>query len=289
MEIMAISAIISDIFVFLTKNMTMLSANLKFLRKQKGQSQDEVSQSLSIKRTTLSGYENGSAEPNSENLIRIAAFYNCTIDDLLKIDLSSEVDAKGTARKTVVSPDITGSNLRVIATTVNQENIDNIELVPIKARAGYTSGFADPEYIRVLPTFQLPFLSANKKYRTFPIIGDSMPPVSDGSWVTGEFLQNWNFIRNGQPYIVVTKDEGIVFKIVYNQIDENGTLLLCSTNPIYEPYEIPINTVNEIWKFTHYISSELPEPNLDRTELSNTVLQLQRDVKRLQNTMRTPQ
>ena len=289
MEIMAISAIISDTFVFLTKNMTMLSANLKFLRKQKGQSQDEVSQSLSIKRTTLSGYENGSAEPNSENLIRIAAFYNCTIDDLLKIDLSSEVDAKGTARKTVVSPDITGSNLRVIATTVNQENIDNIELVPIKARAGYTSGFADPEYIRVLPTFQLPFLSANKKYRTFPIIGDSMPPVSDGSWVTGEFLQNWNFIRNGQPYIVVTKDEGIVFKIVYNQIDENGTLLLCSTNPIYEPYEIPINTVNEIWKFTHYISSELPEPNLDRTELSNTVLQLQRDVKRLQNTMRTPQ
>lgn len=288
MEIMAISAIISDIFVFLTKNTTMLSANLKFLRKQKGQSQDEVSQSLSIKRTTLSGYENGSAEPNSENLIRIAAFYNCTIDDLLKIDLSSEVDAKGTARKTVVSPDITGSNLRVIATTVNQENIDNIELVPIKARAGYTSGFADPEYIRVLPTFQLPFLSANKKYRTFPIIGDSMPPVSDGSWVTGEFLQNWNFIRNGQPYIVVTKDEGIVFKIVYNQIDENGTLLLCSTNPIYEPYEIPINTVNEIWKFTHYISSELPEPNLDRTELSNTVLQLQRDVKRLQNTMRTP-
>ncbi|HPH81616.1 MAG TPA: helix-turn-helix domain-containing protein [Flavobacteriales bacterium] len=266
----------------------MLSANLKFLRKQKGQSQDEVSQSLSIKRTTLSGYENGSAEPNSENLIRIAAFYNCTIDDLLKIDLSSEVDAKGTARITVVSPDITGSNLRVIATTVNQENIDNIELVPIKARAGYTSGFADPEYIRVLPTFQLPFLSANKKYRTFPIIGDSMPPVSDGSWVTGEFLQNWNFIRNGQPYIVVTKDEGIVFKIVYNQIDENGTLLLCSTNPIYEPYEIPINTVNEIWKFTHYISSELPEPNLDRTELSNTVLQLQRDVKRLQNTMRTP-
>jgi transcriptional regulator with XRE-family HTH domain len=288
MEIMAISAMIPDIFVFLTKNMTMLSANLKFLRKQKGQSQDEVSQCLSIKRTTLSGYENGSAEPNSENLIRIAAFYNCTIDDLLKVDLSGVVETNGTIKKTVVSQDITGSNLRVIATTVNQENIDNIELVPIKARAGYTSGFADPEYIRVLPTFQLPFLSANKKYRTFPIIGDSMPPVSDGSWVTGEFLQNWNFIRNGQPYIVVTKDEGIVFKIVYNQIDENGTLLLCSTNPIYEPYEIPINTVNEIWKFTHYISSELPEPNLDRTELSNTVLQLQRDVKRLQNTMRTP-
>ncbi len=287
MENMAMSAIIPDIFVFLTKNTTMLSANLKFLRKQKGQSQDEVSQNLAIKRTTLSGYENGSAEPNTDNLIRIAAFYNCSIDDLLKVDLSIMGESRVSSKSSVLGHDLAGTSLRIIATTVNQENIDNIELVPIQARAGYTNGYADPEYIRVLPTFQLPFLSPNKKYRTFPIIGDSMPPVADGSWVTGEYLQNWNFIRNGNPYIVITKDEGIVFKIVYNQIEDNGTLLLCSTNPAYEPYEIHIDTVQEIWKFTHYISSELPEPNLNKNELSSTVLQLQRDVKRLQNTLRT--
>ena len=115
-----------------------------------------------------------------------------------------------------------------------------------------------------------------------------MPPVSNGSWVTGEYLQNWNFIRNGNPYIVITKDEGIVFKIVYNQVEDNGTMLLCSTNPAYEPYEIAVESIQEIWKFTHYISSELPEPNLNRNELSSTVLQLQRDVKKLQNTLRTP-
>ena len=37
-----------------------------------------------------------------------------------------------------------------------------------------------------------------------------MPPVTEGSWVTGEFIQNWKHIRDGYPYIVVTKDDGIV-------------------------------------------------------------------------------
>jgi len=50
-----------------------------------------------------------------------------------------------------------------------------------------------------------------------------------------------------------------------------------------------VDTVQEIWKFTNYISSELPEPNLDRNELSSTVMQLQRDVKRLQNSYKTVQ
>jgi transcriptional regulator with XRE-family HTH domain len=200
--------------------------NLKLLRKIRGLSQEEVSSILSIKRTTLSGYENGSAEPNFENLVKIAEFYGIPIDSLIKRDLSADSDIFSS------TPDISGNNLRVIATTVDRDNQENIELVPLKARAGYTAGFADPEYIAVLPTFQLPFLSPNRKYRTFPIIGDSMPPVGDGSWVTGEYLQNWNFIQNGQPYILVTLDEGIVFKTVYNRIEKSGTLLLL----LYKPH-----------------------------------------------------
>lgn len=259
----------------------MLSANLKYLRKSVGRSQEEVAVDLGIKRTTLSGYENGSAEPNAENLIRLADYYNVKIDQLLRDDIS-----KPRQDSLVRRTDISGTSLRVLATTVDPGNNENIELVPVKARAGYTSGYADPDYIRVLPAFQLPFLSPNRKYRTFPIVGDSMPPVSDGSWVTGEYLQNWNFIQNGHPYIVITKDDGIVFKVVYNQIEKNGSLLLCSTNPLYEPYEVAVGEILEIWKFTHYISSEMPEPNLSRDQLSSTVMQLQREVSMLKNTIR---
>ena len=87
---------------------------------------------------------------------------------------------------------ITGQKLRVLATTVDRNNEENIELVPEKAKAGYARGFADPEFIGDLPVFRLPFLSSNKKYRTFQITGDSMLPIPDKSWVTGEFVQDWN-------------------------------------------------------------------------------------------------
>src|SRR5690554_7875964 len=97
---------------------------------------------------------------------------------------------------------------------VSEENNDVIEMVPQQASAGYTLGYADPDYIKVLPTFQLPFLKKDRKYRCFPISGDSMPPVSSGSHVGAEYVQNWETIKNNQPYMISTKKEGIVFKIV---------------------------------------------------------------------------
>jgi len=177
--------------------------------------------------------------------------------------------------------------LRVLATTVDANNEENIELVPVKAKAGYATGFGDPDFIKVLPTFQLPFLDRSKKFRTFQISGDSMPPVSNKSWVTGEFLQNWNTIKDGYPYIVVTTNDGVVFKNLYKQYDKNQTLLLCSTNPIYEPYEVNVNEVLEIWKFVNYISDEMPEPNLSRDQLSNSMLNMQKEIREIKNTLRS--
>jgi hypothetical protein len=84
---------------------------------------------------------------------------------------------------------------------------------------------------------------------------------------------------------VVTKDDGIVFKVVYNQLKEKGTLLLCSTNPLYAPYEVPVTNVLEIWKFVHFISNELPEPNLSRDELARSVLELRKEVGHLRLAM----
>ena len=179
--------------------------------------------------------------------------------------------------------DVEGKNVRVIAMTVDHENNDNIELVPEKARAGYTTGFSDPEFISVLPTFQLPFLKKDRKYRTFPIKGDSMPPVADGSFVVAEYVENWNNIQDGYPYIVVTLDDGIVFKNVYKRLTDSQSFQLCSTNPAYEPYEVHANDVVEIWKFVNYISSEMPLTEYKESELTAAILDLQKDVKHLKN------
>jgi transcriptional regulator with XRE-family HTH domain len=238
-----------------------LKENIKLLRKRRKRSQEEVARALNLTRSAYNSYENGVAEPGIMVLLKLADFFQINLDKLVKADLSVLPESQLSQLEKGFDIDLSGTRLRVLATTVNSDDNENVELVSVKARAGYTTGYADPDFIKVLPAFNLPFLSPNKKYRSFPITGDSMPPVCDGAFVTGEYVQNWQNLRNGTPYIVVTADEGIVFKVVYNRIDEDGTLLLCSTNPMYKPYSVKINDILEIWKFVNYINPVFEEPN----------------------------
>ncbi len=256
-------------------------ANIKLLRQRRGRSQEEVALALDVKRSSYSGYENGTAEPHLLLLVKISEYFKISLDKLLKHDLTALSESQLGILERGGDVDMTGRRLRVLATTVHRDNTDNIEVVPQAAKAGYAAGYADPEYISVLPAFHMPFLSRDRKYRTFPISGDSMPPVGDGSWVTGEYVQNWQTLRDGQPYIIVTREEGIVFKMVYDQVKEKGSLMLCSTNPAHPPYEVPIGEVLEIWKFVHFISHEMPEPNLSRDDLARSVVELGREVGRI--------
>ena len=261
----------------------MIGNNLKLLRKRKGESQEETASNLGLTRSSYSGYENGVAEPNLETLIKCSEYFDVSLDRLIKEDLDQLTEKEWSKVDKGISSDLEGKSLRIIAMTVDSENNDNIELVNEKARAGYTTGFADPEFISVLPTFQLPFLKKDRKYRTFPIKGDSMPPVSDGSYVVGEYIENWHSLKDGFPYIVVTVDDGIVFKIVYKRLDDSQTFQLCSTNPLYEPYEVHADKVVEIWKFVNYISSDMPTAEFKESDLTKAILDLQTDVKHLKN------
>jgi transcriptional regulator with XRE-family HTH domain len=260
---------------------TYFSSNIKFLRKRKGYTQDEVADHLDMKRSTLSGMENEVSQPTIPALLTFSKFYNIAIDTLLNIELHklSELQLRQLEHGEDVF--IKGGRLRVLATTVNANNDENIELVNEKAKAGYATGFADPEFISQLPTFQLPFLSKQKKYRTFQLSGDSMLPIPDKSWVTAEFLQDWGQIVTGEAYVIFTLDDGIVFKVVENLIGKEGVLRLYSLNPLYEPYDVPVSEIKEVWKFVHYISKELPEPVLPQEELLKTVASLKSDMDKL--------
>ncbi|HEX2920499.1 MAG TPA: LexA family transcriptional regulator [Bacteroidales bacterium] len=257
--------------------------NIKFLRKRKGRTQDDVAVALNLKRSTLSGYENGVAQPGIEILISFSGYFNISIDNMLKLDLSKLKESQLGELERGYDAFIKGSNLRVLATTVNSTNRENIELVNEKAKAGYATGYADPEYIGELPVFTLPFLSDKKKYRTFQLKGDSMLPIPDGSWVTGEYLQDWMQIISGKAYIVFTLDDGLVFKIVENNLRTDGKLVLYSLNPIYEPYEVHVNDVKEIWKFVNYISSELPEPVMPEKQIFQAMAGMKQDLERIKS------
>lgn len=257
------------------------TSNIKILRKRRGRTQDEVAYALNLKRSTLSGYENGVAQPGIEVLISFSGYFNMSIDTLLKIDMAKLSESQFGELERGYDAYVKGSNLRVLATTISRDEKENIELVPEKAKAGYATGYADPEYIGELPVFRLPFLSDKRKYRTFQLKGDSMLPIPEGSWVTGEYLQDWMNIISGNAYIVFTLDDGIVFKVVENSIRTDGKLILYSLNPLYEPYEVHINSVKEVWKFVNYISEELPEPMIPEKQLIQTVTGMKHDLERL--------
>lgn len=110
-----------------------------------------------------------------------------------------------------------------------------------------------------------------------------MLPIPEGSWVTGEYVQDWNHVISGQAYIVFTLDNGIVFKVVENLIKAEGILRLYSLNPLYEPYDVPVTEVKEMWKFVHFISKDLPEPILPQEELLKTVASLKNDMLKIKN------
>ena len=263
-----------------------LSSNLKLLRKNRKLSQEDVSKKIGLTRSSYSGYENGVAEPGIENLVLISEFYKIPLDDIIKKDLAQLKATEWEAISKGVYVDMKGHRLRILTSTISENNEELIEMIPEKARAGYTLGYADPDYIKILPTFNLPFLSKNKKYRSFPISGDSMPPVSSGSHVIGEYIQNWESIKSGQPYIVITKDDGIVFKLIHKIKGIDHSFQLSSTNPVYEPYLVKINDILEVWKFVNYISNDLPDVKIPENDLVKSVKEMQNEVHKLKNFIR---
>ena len=264
----------------------MIGHNIKLLRKRSRKSQEEVAQSLGLTRSSYSGYENGVAEPNIATLNSISKLYGLLLDDLVNKDFSAFSDQEWKMVDQGIHTDFKGSKLRVLTAVIDTNNEEMIEMIPQAARAGYVAGYADPEYIKVLPTFSLPFLSKSKKYRSFPIEGDSMPPVSHGSFVTAEFVQNWQLVKSGTPCIVVTQNDGIVFKVVNNFLESHKSFQLCSTNPQYPPYMVHANDILEIWKFVNYISKDLPDVEVGQSELTKSIKALLQEMNEIKQLVR---
>ncbi len=251
--------------------MSIISSNIKFLRKKKGLTQQSFADQVGIKRSLVGAYEEERAEPKYELLKVIASFFDVSIDDFIKqkIDDKWQPAPKG--------------NLRILSISVDKEDNENIELVPLKASAGYLNGYADPEYVAQLPKFYLPMFKQGT-YRAFEIKGDSMLPLVSGTIIIGEYVENWADVKGGETYVIISKSDGVVYKRVGGKFRENKKLKLISDNPVYEPYEINAEDVLEIWKAKGYISTQLPLPTPEPTmeSLTTMMAQMQRSISNLQ-------
>jgi transcriptional regulator with XRE-family HTH domain len=216
--------------------MKFISSNIKHLRHLNSLSQEQFADQLNLTRARIGSYEEERCDPPIDVLIKISKLYHIAIDALVKADLR---------KFDIASMMKVGENRILFPIVVDSQNNDLVEVVTMKASAGYLNGYADPEYIESLPIMNLPF-KITGKHRAFPIHGDSMPPLKSGCFVIGKFTESLKDIKDGQTYVFVTKDDGIVYKRAYKK---GSTIHLHSDNKQYDPYTIKASDVLEIWEF----------------------------------------
>jgi transcriptional regulator with XRE-family HTH domain len=241
--------------------MSTAGKNLKYLRKLRGWTQEEFATKLQIKRSLLGAYEEERAEPRIDVLELVGEMFKLTLDELLLKDLA---DTKGNF--------IAKRRAQKLAAGTNE-----IQFVPVKAAAGYLAGYADPEFIDELNTFTLPMLAPGQ-YRAFEIVGDSMLPTPSGSIIVAEKIDDINDVKNNFTYIVVSRNEGIVYKRVMKNNRSKNKYTLVSDNPTYQPYQVNGEDIIEVWKAAMILGKANAQPHWNVNQLANVVNTLQEQV-----------
>jgi len=257
------------------QQMNYIATNLRHLRELREFTQEYLAEELKWSRAMVASFESRRTEPSIDKLIDLSKYTAIPIDTLIKNDLRKVKDLSF----------IEIGNKRVLfPITINDDNEDLIEIIPIEASAGYLKGYADPEYIEHLQKIKLPFLPTGT-HRAFPIKGDSMLPVKDGSFIVAKYVEDILDVKDGRTYIVLTKDDGLVYKRVFNRIKDRKSLLLYSDNKTYAPYEVKIEDVLELWKFTCCINTqEYDKEELKLSSIANMLQELKVELKAIDKT-----
>ena len=252
--------------------MVKVNENIRFLRKKKGWTQEKFSKKIGIKRSLVGAYEEGRSDPRLNNLLKMCEIFEISLDNILKKDVSNLEEDN------YLKPD--DQKVKVLSITVDKFGDENIELINQKASAGYLNSYSDFEFIENLPKFQLPFLHFSGTHRAFEIKGDSMIPLTSGSIVIGKYVDNIDFLKDGKTYILLTKEDGIVYKRV-EVLDKS--LKLISDNKTYEPYVISNNDILEIWEAIAFFSLDFPNPNEEYNSIKNHINKLYSNLDQLKN------
>lgn len=176
------------------------------------------------------------------------------------------------------------NNITPQVITVDSEGNDNVVMVPVKAHAGYLTGFSNPKFISSLPTYRLPNIS-NGIFRMFQIKGHSMiPTLHQGSYVVAQFIDNWiDDIKDNRIYVVVSQDEGVVAKRCLNRIKKYNNLFCKSDNrKEYPSYNVEASEIKEVWEVKGAFLFDLPDP----ADLFYRVDDLEAEVYQLKSTLK---
>lgn len=282
--------------------MSLISENIRFLRKKKGLTQLEFANSLAIKRSLVGAYEEGRAIPPPENLNKLAKMFGYSMDQLMNENFrliehnsSQKIEANSNSLETakpdlfsqfenlVSTPPINVSESYGVKESVIQKQQDIFEvnasfkIVKRQQYLAYLNRYRDPSFLVQLPEMSFPGLEKGN-YRAFESGEDFL--IED-SILIGKLINDLRDIKNGKTYILLTRSQGILYRRVYNQIDIKATLLLSSDFQEISSLEIFSNEVLECWELVYYMSSQIPKPKASLQKLEYLVDELKAEISKM--------
>ena len=112
-----------------------------------------------------------------------------------------------------------------------------------------------------------------------------MLPTPSGSIIVGEKVETLDDVRANNTYIVISKNEGIVYKRIMKNNRYKNKLTLISDNPQYEPYHVNPDDILEIWRAQMVITKANTQQRWDVNQLAGLVSNLQEQVSSLKKKM----
>lgn len=300
--------------------MNMLSENLKNVRKKSGMTQLEYGEKYGLSRFNVSSYEDGRARPPIEVLISIARDNGVSVEDFFEkpidIVLTEEVLSKDSIE---VGKDLDISNYEFVSQVeevvqmteskstmdfpknlfdiasfydekkhdepveqkpfepeIVKENIDNnhlgIQHVQVVHNSReYELNYTNSQWLANLTTIYLP-LYQQGEYRAFE---------DHNSWYICKQVANWYEIKDASHCFVLCKNQGLLYRKVYNEVKQKGELLLSGIEEGQTAIQLNYKDALEIWEVNAHISYGQPLGIPSYNKLKDIVEDLKFEINRL--------
>jgi SOS-response transcriptional repressor LexA len=221
--------------------LSVAAQRFKQLREELGYTQSAFAERLGIKNTTAD-IERGKVKITGH-----------IVKDLLSQFNVNPMWLYGDSKQQYLN--IQSQNVAPQVVSVDNQGLENILMVNVKAAAGYSGNINDQQFYNNLPAFSFPLPEyRNTSFRGFQVEGDSMSPaILENDWILAKALSNIDELKDGDIHVVV-EDESVRVKKVRKLED---TLQLISLNKEYSTVEIAKSSVKELWVFHSKISKDV--------------------------------
>lgn len=260
--------------------MSTVSENIKYLRKLKGYTQEQFAERIGIKRSLVGAYEEARANPKEIYLDSMAEVLGVEVEHLLHENLKEKGRKLGAGMILKLNPslpeaepksersmenqvmesatdledgaitgaqmDLFGSAVRVVEEPLEQK----MEAVSVPARSTSSAkgwkeesqAVSNTDFLKLIEGL----LSTQEGYRLF-MQPDDIP--LNGTSVVGKRLHGVESVLNDHLYIIVTRDDQVLFRRAFNQLAIKGTLILSSDFPEKPTIELKADMIKEVYQY----------------------------------------